>query len=202
MKRKWEKERKNKERQEPVGILLTGTSAGFSLHHWSQSLFGVCLGENAYNCLNLTTLAPLLILPSSFFPLLRRIKRETFCYPVPLKNWFSSLKLILEVVAHFMMWTLSVIFLRGHLYIKHCQYPLCSCQHLAVSPYHLPPFCLSLVHGASVGTAFIRGHWSKATDYIHRSSAGSRGGAGGGNFRSVCFVWCKGNRSFPLEMHF
>lgn len=25
---------------------------------------------------------------------------------------------------------------------------------------------------------------------------------GGGNFRSVCFLWCKGNRSFPLEVHF
>lgn len=204
MKRKWEKERKNKEGQEPVGIRLTATSVAFSLHHRSQSLFGVCLGENVYNGLNLTTLAPLLILPSPFFPLLRRIKslRETFCYPVPLKNWFSLLKLILEGVAHFMMWTPCLIFLSGRLYTKHCQYPLGGCQHLAVSPYHLPPLCLSLVHGASVGAAFIRGHWGKATDYIPRSSAGSRGGDGGGHFRSLCFVWCKGNRSFPLEMHF
>lgn len=124
----------------------------------------------------LTTLAPLSILSSSFFPLLLRIQspRETFCDPVPLKNWFSLLKLILEVVAHFTVWTPFVIFLSGRLYGKHCQYPLWGCQHLAVSPYHSPPLCLSLVRGARVGTAFIRGHWGKATDYIRRSPAGSR----------------------------
>lgn len=82
-------------------------------------------------------------------------------------------------------------------YIKHCQSP-CDSQHLAVSSYHLSPFCLPLVHWAGVGTALIKGYQSKGTDYILESSAGSRDG-GGGNFSSVRFVWGKGNRSFFLK---